>query len=66
MADELRVGLWLGTQNRVRHLRRLKRGWRLTDTTGAVYDQSVYPEGLRATEDVEPDVSKRPRVRWPA
>ena len=61
----LAVGMHLGTENRIRKMERFKYGWRMADTTGAVYKSTDFPNGLRATDHIEPDVTKRPVVPWP-
>ena len=58
--------MYLGTHNRIRKMERFKYGWRMTDTTGAVYKSPDFPNGMRATPHLEPDVDKRPYVPWPA
>lgn len=64
--SELAVGMYLGTENRIAKMERFKYGWRMTDTTGAVYKSTEFPDGLKATTHEEPDVDKRPRTPWPA
>lgn len=63
---ELAVGMYLGTECKIARMVRFKYGWKMTDTTGAEYRQPDFPDGLRATPHIEPDVTKRPRVPWPA
>lgn len=67
MSDQacLAVGMYLGTHCRIAKMERFKYGWRMTDTTGAVYKSTDFPNGLRATVCIEPNVEKRPYVQWP-
>lgn len=66
MSEHLKVGMWLGTENRIVSLRPIgKRQWVAKDSTGAEYRSTRLPDGLRATDHIEPDVSKRGRVPWP-
>ncbi len=73
MTEHLKVGMWLGTENRVKKLTYVKRGngaqgptgWRLVDSTCEVYHQRDLPDGMKATTHKEPNVNARPRVPWP-
>ena len=61
----LRVGLWLGTMNRITKMEQFKYGWRLTDETGSRYRQPDWPDGMQATDYIEREPAKRPKVPWP-
>lgn len=66
--SELRIGLWLGSGNRIERLTYGSTGWwTATDTTGVPYDQRDIPGGLHASEQCESgtEIARRPRVPWP-
>jgi len=66
MKNTLRVGLWLGTENKIEQMWQGRGGWwHIKDTTGEVYRQRETSSGLRATPEIEPDSDKRPIVPWP-